>query len=74
MKTIQVKTADRKTMRDVYPVIGMTLPTGVKMVGFFLSPEDARSEQADSLALGTINAAELTEVQIAIAEANSDEL
>lgn len=45
-----------------------------KIYGVFASPEDAASDEADSLALGTIGADRLTAEQIEIAEANSASL
>lgn len=48
--------------------------TGQQMYGMFANEMDARSEDADSLALGTIGADRLSLAQCTVAAANSAEL
>lgn len=61
-----------------FPVIltaGMTNgATGRQIFGVFADADDARSIDADSLAIATVSSADLTPEQIEIAEANSESL
>lgn len=61
--------------REVIVTAGMTdASTGTRMFGVFASEADARSINADSLAIAVVSAADLTAEQIADAEANSEAL
>lgn len=59
------------------PVIlteGMTTANGQRIYGVFADEEDARSEGADELALGTIGPDQLTDEQRALAARNTERL
>lgn len=54
--------------------LGATTPDGRRLVGVFSSEADARSADADSLALAIVAMSDLSPVQQMIADENSDSL
>lgn len=72
-KTLERTTVDR--YEDIILTAGMIDgATGKQIFGMFDSEEDARSEDCDDLAIGTVGAADLTTEQIELAERNSEAL
>ena len=61
--------------REVFITEGMIDgATGGTIYGLFACEADARSDDADSLVMGTVGADALTDEQMAVAAANSAEL
>lgn len=61
-------------LRSLIVTEGMSMSNGGTIYGVFDSEEDASSEHADELALGTVGASELTPAQREIAARNSERL
>jgi hypothetical protein len=59
---------------DVILTAGLLTHDGRQTFGLFASESDARSSDADALALGSVGAEKLTPAQIALAERNSEAL
>lgn len=67
MKTINID------WQDLYPTFG-AIVDGKRVIGLFVTEEDAASEDADILCWGTIPESRLTPEQIEIAKANTAEI
>ena len=56
----------------VFLTLGMSTADGIQIVGVFESEDDARSSDADDLAIATLGVDQLTPDQLDVAKANSE--